>query len=97
MEIGKQRLIRNLIMGTCLSILIFFSISFLFVLYRISPITMGNTYQLKIGFPLNYYEQFQVSGSDFLNSSWKVGNLIIDCFLTWIITIGIYVKIKNKN
>lgn len=58
-----------LIKGTILSILVFFSVSFLMVLYRISPVTMGNTYDLQIGFPFLYYEQFQARGNPFLNST----------------------------
>lgn len=90
-----KQLINSLIKATILSILIFFSISFVMVLYRISPITMENTYQLEIGFPFIYYEQFQVNGNDFLNSSWNGWNLIIDCLIIWFVTIGLYLKIKK--
>ena len=65
------------------------------VLYKISPVTMGNTYELDIGFPFIYYKQFQLGGSDFLNSSWNGWNLIIDCLLTWCVTVGLYFKIKK--
>jgi hypothetical protein len=83
---------------TILSILIFFSISYLYVLYRISPITIGNTYNLEIGFPFTYYEQFQVSGSPFLNSGWHIKNLMTDCTLTWGITaIGYFSYKKTKK
>lgn len=87
----------NIIKGTILSVLIFLSISFLFVLYRISPITMGDTYNLEIGFPFKYYEQFQLRGNPYVNSSWNVKNLIWDSFLVWFSVSGIYVLIKNKK
>ena len=53
--------------GTILSILIFFSISFLTVLKQIAPLhyyQKGESYSFDIGFPLVYYGQFWVSGSD---------------------------------
>lgn len=92
----KTNLWKLLFKGTLLSILIFFSISFMFVLYRISPITIGNTYDLDIGFPFTYYGQFQMSGSPFLNSGWALKNLFWDCLITWVVTVGIYTFIKRN-
>jgi len=87
----------NILKGTVLSILIFLSISFLFVLYRISPITIGETYSLEIGFPFTYYEQFQLKGNTFINSSWNLNHLFWDCIITWVIVCGSYVLIKIKK
>lgn len=83
--------------GTALSILIFFSISFLFVLYHISPITMGDTYNLEIGFPFKYYEQFQLGSNPFVNSKWNVKHLFYDSLITWIVVCIPYVIVKRKK
>lgn len=90
-------MIKRLITGTGFSILVFFSISYLFVLYRISPLTMGNTYDLEIGFPFIYYHQFQVNNNPYLNSGWMVNNLIYDCLITWTFVTGVYILIKRKK
>ena len=91
----NKRILVPFLKGTILSILVFFSISFLFVLYRISPITIGDTYSLEIGFPFRYYNQFQLSGSTELNSGWNVTNLLWDCLITWIIVCGFYMISKK--
>lgn len=83
--------------GTVLSIMVFFSISFLFVLYQISPMTMGNTYNLEIGFPYRYYEQFQLRGNPFVNSGWNLKNLFWDCLITWVIVCFPYVILKKRK
>ena len=93
----SNNLLLNLTKGTLLSMLVFFSISFMYVLYRITPVTIGDTYSMQIGFPFKYYEQFQVSGSDFLNSGWMINNLILDCVITWVAVCGIYLLIKVKS
>ena len=92
----RQHLI-NILKGTVVSILIFLSVSFLFVLYRISPLTMGDTYNLEIGFPFIYYEQFQLSGNPYLNSGWNIKNLFLDCIITWILVGGFYVLVKRRS
>lgn len=58
---------------------------------------MGDIYSLQIGFPFIYYEQFQLGGSDFLNSEWNTHNLFLDCFITWIITTGLYTLLKYQK
>ena len=78
-----------------LSILVFFSTSFLYVIYRISPLTEGDTYSLEIGFPFKYYKQFQVNRNPFLNSEWNINNLLFDCLITWILVAGAYLLLKN--
>jgi hypothetical protein len=95
-------MIKNTLIGTILSILIFFSISFLTVLTQINPFHYyknEETYQLNIGFPLIYYNQFWLSGSNIPNSGWTVNYLFFDCILTWVIVTGTYIiwlKIKKK-
>ena len=88
---------KKILKGTILSVLVFLSISFLFVLYRITPITIGDTYSLEIGFPFTYYKQFQLSGSPYLNSSWHGRSLILDCLITWVVVCGFYILFSNKK
>lgn len=87
----------TILKGTVLSILVFFSISFLFVLHRISPFTMGDTYSLEVGSPFRYYEQFQLRGIPVVNSGWNIKNLFWDCLITWIVVCIPYVIIKIKK
>ena len=94
---GKESSVIRLLKGTLLSVLVFFSISFLYVIYRISPITIGDTYDLSIGFPFKYYQQFQVTGNPYLNSSWSVNNLLLDCLITWVVVTGGYWLIKRNK
>lgn len=86
---------KSVFKGTMLSILIFFSISFISVLLQLnSPIHRQIDSSFSIGFPFTYYHQFLIDAS-IPNSSWKIGNLIVDCFITWIIVIGIYIWKKR--
>lgn len=93
---------KHILIGTILSILVFFSISFLTVLTQINPFHYYKNeeiYQLNIGFPLIYYHQFWLSGSKIPNSGWTVNYLFYDSILTWIIVAGAYItwqKIKKK-
>jgi len=90
-------LTRKLTIGTVLSVLMFFSISFLTVLLQInSPLHRQTNSNLDIGFPLTYYSQFIVEG-DIANSGWRVSNLIIDILLIWAITTGTYLFIMRKE
>jgi hypothetical protein len=89
--------LKHFIEGTGLSILVFFSISFMFVLYRIGSFAPGNNYDLSIGFPLEYYGQTQLKGNNYLNSGWDLNHLFWDCFITWVVVCGLYILIKNKR
>jgi hypothetical protein len=83
-----------------LSILIFFSISFITVLFQIGPFHrygLQETYQLNIGFPFTYYEQFWVNKSYSPNSGWHLDKLFIDCLITWISVVGLYLVYKKKE
>lgn len=81
-------MIRKLIYGTVLSILIFFSVSFLTVLSQLNtPLSrVGKNYKLSIGFPFEYYDQFLVNYTC-LHTSWNIKNLILNCAITWGLTI----------
>ena len=70
--------------------ILFFSISFLTVLIQInSPIHRQSDDALHIGFPFTYYSQFTVDGI-IPNSGWLGKHLLLDIFLTWLVTIAIY-------
>jgi len=90
-------MIKKLITGTILSILIFFSISFLTVLFQInSPLHRQTNDHLDIGFPLTYYSQFMVD-EPIPNSEWKVNNLLLDIFITWTVVTGTYVFLTKRT
>ena len=88
---------KKIVIGTLLSILIFFSVSFITVLSQLnSPLNQPLDSSMSIGFPFNYYHQFMVSPPTF-NSSWNPTNLLLDCFITWLLVVGIYIFFtKNK-
>ncbi len=89
---------KEILKGTLLSMLIFFSTSFLTVLFQInSPLNrMKENYELKIGFPFEYYHEFWVD-SPIPNSGWNLNNLILNYGITWIITIGVMLIIKKNG
>jgi hypothetical protein len=86
----------KLVKGTALSILIFFSTSFLTVLFQInSPLHRQTDSNLDIGFPLKYYGQFNVD--EIPNSGWTVNNLLLDMIFIWTITTGIYLLLTKRK
>jgi len=85
-----------LLKSTLLSILVFFSVSFIMILPQLNPLSDTYGFNIKIGFPFVYYYQFWV-GHDFLNWEWKIRNLILDCLITWLAVTGIYYFIKKRN
>lgn len=94
----KRKSIKTFIYNTFLSVLVFFSISFLSVLMQIGPFHYYKNeeqYRLTIGFPFKYYNQFWLKGNDFPNSGWDIRHLIYDCLLTWTITIGVLAVINK--
>jgi len=97
---SNQRLFKNVIQGTLLSVLIFLSVSFVTVLTQINPVHYyknGEPYRLDIGFPFRFYQQFWLRGSEIPNSGWFIGNLFYDCILTWMVIVGLFVLIKWRQ
>ena len=88
--------LKTIIKGSLLSILVFFSVSFIMILPQLNPLSETHGFNIKIGFPFVYYYQFWV-GHDFLNWEWKIRNLILDCLITWLTVIGIYHLIEKSN
>mgnify|MGYP007108082580 CR=1 FL=1 len=82
-----------------LSILIFFSISFITILFQLnSPLNRQIDSTLNIGFPFVYYNQFLID-PPIPNSGWNVKNLVLDFILVWLIVVGAYTIIfkRQKN
>ena len=71
---SNLKITKHIFVGTIISILIFFSISFITLLLQINPLGYyknNEAYELKLGFPFTYYTQFWVSGNNYPNSGWK--------------------------
>lgn len=86
--------------ATVLSVLVFFSISFVTVLTHILPFhyyRSNESYKLEIGFPFTFYEQFWLNGSNLPNSGWTLNNLFYDCLLTWLVVTGLYYGIQRRK
>jgi len=81
-----------------LSILMFFSISFLTVIFQInSPLNrIEENYELRIGYPFEYYYEFMVD-CPIPNSGWNTKNLFLNCGLTWVIVMVFILKLDKKK
>lgn len=89
----KKTRFKKLASGTLLSILVFFSISFVQFLIQIPPIKEHRT-GLKIGFPFSYFYELYLK--DGFYHAWNPVNLLLDCFIVWLIVNGIILIIKRK-
>ena len=85
------------------SAILFFTISFLTVLYDILPEWINlpkktdyNIYEITIGFPFQYYERFWLD-CDAPNHSWNFNNLFYNCLIFWIATFIFYLIKDRKN
>ncbi|MCO4293922.1 hypothetical protein NF867_13740 [Solitalea sp. MAHUQ-68] len=87
-------MIKRVILGTVLSILIFFSVSFVDFLTQLPPIKAYRA-DLRIGKPFNYFYEFYPRGG--FNHGWNIANLILDSLITWIIVTGFYILLTPKN
>ncbi len=93
-KMDLMTIIKNGFTGTILSILTFFSISFLTIIPQLIPFA-GNYEMLgDIGFPLVYYNQFLASDS--ILGGWDLTNLLLDCAITWVAVTGAYVLYKGR-
>lgn len=79
-----------------MSILIFFSISFLTILhFLIRPIDKILGYRsLEIGFPLKYYEQFRIGCNT--HHGWYLDNLLVDMIIT-VLGVSLIVYMRNRR
>jgi len=85
-------MVKRLLIGTILSILVFFSVSFAQVLG--SFLTHTN-YNLRVGLPVTYYHQYIIDGD--VQFGWDIGYLLLDCFIFWVATILIYLLATKKR
>jgi len=92
-------MIRRLLIGTLLSILVFFTVSFLTVLIQIAGPLNGHAPRvgLDVGWPLTFYTEFWVRGSTSANYGWNVPNLMLVCLITWIIFTGSYIALTRAT
>jgi len=83
-----MKLLTRLLKQIIFSIMMFFSISFITVLFQInSPIhRIKDSYELRIGFPLEYYHEFMVD-CPIPNSGWDISNLVFNFVIVWILTV----------
>jgi hypothetical protein len=90
---------RRLIIGTLLSILVFFAVSFLSILGQIAGPLNGHTprVRLDVGWPFTYYQEFWVSGSESMNCGWHMRNLLFGCVLTWAVVNGTYFMLTRTT
>lgn len=96
----SKSLIWYLFIGTILSALVFFSISFLTLLLDLktfNPYAVNGKYHFEIGFPLTYYREFYMEGNTFPSSDWNPFYLLLDCFITWIMVTLPYTLIKMRR
>ena len=95
----KIAILKESIKIILISVLVFFSTSFLTVLnHLISPINKTVGYKsLEIGFPFKYYEEFMIDCPN-PNYGWNLNNSIFDIILTLVIVSGIkYLMNKKKR
>lgn len=91
--------IKRILCETILSVLIFFSISFISVFFQLnSPFNSQFDSTFNIGFPFVYYNQFLVD-SPIPNSGWNIKNLVLDFVLIWFVVVGSYTLVfkRHKN
>ncbi len=91
--INKRTLV-NLLKGTFLSMLVFFTLTFFSVIYSIKhPEFHG---EMHFGFPFKFYHQFWLSGNDYPNFGGNFLNLLFDCLICWVVVTGIFLLVQKK-
>ena len=77
--------------GTLLSALVFLSVSFITFLLQVNPLHYyqpNEEYNLAIGFPFVYYEQFW-TGDNIPDSGWRLDFLVYDILITWMMVVAV--------
>ena len=95
---GQNEMTKKIFIATFYSIIAFCVVSYISVMVSLLS-SVGDISQkpvVNLGFPYNYYYQFWLRGSDSPNCGWQIDNFILDCFLTWIVTLVIYFILKRK-
>lgn len=97
--ISTLRLARYLLIGTVLSVLVFFSISFLSYLADIDTFnpSASNVLDVDIGFPFTYYTEVFRKQSMIPRTSADMGLMLADCAITWLIVALPYLFYKIRK
>lgn len=86
---------KKVLVVTIISILIFFSVSFIDFLSQIPPLK-EERFDLRIGVPFNYYYELYPWGG--FNHGWNLINLVYDCIIIWsIVMLFSSMKIFKKT
>jgi len=94
----NKNIIKSLLKGTTLSILIFFSVSFVTVIIQKNSVInwTSDNFSFIIGFPFVYYYELWLDYSS-PNYSWKLDNLIYDCLIYWSLITGLTILLNRKK
>jgi hypothetical protein len=88
-------LLKKILNITVISILLFFSISFLDFLTQIPPFKEERI-DLKLGVPFTFFNELYLR--DGFNHSWNLLNLINDCAIVWFgVIISSLIKSSSKK
>jgi len=87
-------MVRKILIATFLSILFFFSISFVDFLFQVPPFK-EERFDLRIGFPFNYFHESYPRGG--FNHGWNLINLVLDSFIIWLITLTFFMVFKQRK
>jgi hypothetical protein len=88
-------IISDLLKSTILSVLIFFTISFLSIFPYLIPFRESSaTWGLEIGWPYKFYNEYHIGDNSFLGG-WTLKTLITDCAIIWVVTYVGYFLFKR--
>lgn len=93
-------ILRYTIIGTVLSILVFFSISFLDLLYDLdtfSPYAQRNAFRFDFGLPFTYYSEQFIYLNELPSAKFNALNLLMDCTITWLLITLPYIIYKVRK
>lgn len=95
-------ILRYTVIGTILSILVFFSISFLDFLYDLdtfNPNAERNVFRFDFGVPFTYYSEQFIYPNELPSTYSNLLNLLMDCILSWLLVTVPYViyKVRKRN
>ena len=94
-----KHMIKKLATGTFFSVIVFAFVSYVSVMTSLLS-TVGRLDKkpvTNIGFPFKYYYQFWLRGADSPNCGWNIDYFLLDCLLTWFVTVGIYLAVTNRR
>ncbi len=97
-HIKKLYVVKLILEGTLVSLIIFLSITFLMVLFKIHfPFQIvTDYYELKLGFPFPFYHRLRVDRV-LPKEGWKSLFLLADYMITWLVVTVTYFLVKRKK